>query len=129
MEVVELDDLCVVYVPGLSVQESYKGFLNGRNGPALRECRNIAESIVPCNEEHTGEVVFREDPNQPQDLDCEPRADKYMNAPVERHFREVEVLSDDNQPRRCVVEVRGNNSLDTSLRNLGSNAIQLGPGT
>lgn len=128
IKVDQVNGACIAQVPGLNVQESYEGFLNGSNGPALRECRNAVESFVPCHEEHTGEVVFREDPTQPQELSCEARASEYMNSPVDTHFRDVNVEALDTQPRRCVVEVRGRNTLETSLRNLGSDAIQLGSG-
>ena len=82
---------------------------------------------VSCGKEHTGEVVFREDPAHPKDLRCEERAAEYLGTPPQRHYRELSIVNTEESPRRCIVEARGANSLTDSLRNLGSNAVPVGP--
>lgn len=121
---------CVVRVPDLLLQESLADLLAEDRGTVLRECHSgTSGDFVPCSETHTGEVVSREGPAQPAEPDCEARAEAYMNTTAQRVFKQLEVTAMTGPPHRCVVQVRGNNTLETSLRNLGSRAVKLGSGS
>lgn len=125
-----LEASCVAQAPDLQLEESFEGVLDREDGSALRECyMDRTGSYVPCAERHTGEVIFREDPVNPTDLECETRAEEYMGTTLERIFPKLKIVSTANSPRRCIVEVRGNNTLEGSLRNQGPKAIDLKPGT
>lgn len=124
----EVEGVCSARLAGTDLQQSFKDILRQDNGQRFRECVDgLAGEIVPCSEEHTGEVVFREDPANPADLQCDERAAEYMGTSVQGHYLELNIVSTEESPRRCVVEARGANSLTGSLRDLGSKAVPIGP--
>lgn len=128
VRVEEVAGACSARLTGMDLQQSLEDILRQENGVWLRECMDgPSGEVVPCGEEHTGEVVFRENPADPSDLRCQEHAAEYMGTPLQRHYRELNVVSTEESPRRCVVEARGANSLTGSLKNLGSNAVPIGP--
>ena len=128
IRVLQKDGACFAEVPGPDLRQGFQDILRHESGTQLRECVDERSGeMVSCGENHTGEVVFREDPAHPSDLRCEERAEEYLGTLLQRHYRELRIVSTEGSPRRCVVEVRGANSLTDSLRSLGSKAVPIGP--
>ena len=128
VQVEEMAGACSARLAGTDLQQSFKDILRQNNGIRFRECVDgQSGQVVPCSAEHTGEVVFREDPADPADLRCAERAAEYMDTSVQGHYRELKLVSTEESPRRCVIKASGINSLTSSLRNLRANAVPIGP--
>lgn len=128
VQIGKVEGACSAQLAGTDLQQSFKDILRHDNGVRFRECVDgLADEVVPCSEEHTGEVVFREDPADPAELRCDERAAEYMGTSRQRHYRELKTVNTEEPPRRCVVEASGVNSLTSSLRDLGSKAVPIAP--
>ena len=118
---------CVVHLPVIS-PTPVSGMLSQGDGSVWRWCRNSREDTdVACSEPHDQEVVARVSPDSTDELDCESRAGQYMSIGWERVRNELAVSRDHAGPERiCVVTPRGDNSLEGTLRDLGTNSLPLG---
>jgi hypothetical protein len=119
--------VCTVGWTDGSLTGSQRGVLTSPAGDDWRRCRLATGSEVPCSERHTAEVVFDRSDTQDQTaaLNCEARAGQYVGRPFDQVADELKAVEDGGQ---CVVEVRGDNVLTASLRNLRSNALPIEAG-
>lgn len=130
LKVTESDDSCILQVENKQVSASFKDALFLSSGVTLRECFDKrSNQFVSCGENHTGEVVARVPADSAEPLDCEAKADQYMGQKFASRHDE---LTFDKIPtstaQRCVVSVRTDNRwLDTSLRGLGTKALETRP--
>jgi hypothetical protein len=100
---------------------SNENVLLGRDGDIWRRCLDQRRIEVSCSDLHVAEVIFvQEEGNEP--LNCKERADEYLGRPVEQ---EAENLRWVTQGTSCVIEVRGDHVLTSSIRNLGRGALPL----
>lgn len=127
VEVTDMDGHCVLSDTSQEPSISFSDALELDSGISLRECLDGRSSqFVACSEEHTGEVVARVEADSAESLDCESRARAYMGQDLSKRYEELtvdEVTTD--SARRCVVSLRADNRwMETSLRGLGSGAIE-----
>ncbi|THJ68003.1 hypothetical protein E8P82_04065 [Arthrobacter echini] len=97
--------------------------------PWLRRCfDDRSEQDVDCGQNHTGEYVWEADRASLEPVSCSAQASEYIGRPVEPLFRtlDVEDLSS-SELALCRVSVKGENSLEGSLRELASDQLQLAP--
>ena len=123
---------CKVTFP-VSLRESIEGKWREpslRQLPELRSCFNPdrADSIVGCNELHTGEVVYSQSGSDGTNLLCDMKAADYMDSDKEKwqdtlKTEEVEY----NGSWLCVAKTRNNNLLDSTLRSLRTRKIETKP--
>ncbi|MEX3632134.1 hypothetical protein [Rothia sp. LK2492] len=130
LKVTESNDSCILQVENEQVSASFKDALFLSSGVTLRECFDQqSNQFVSCGENHTGEVVARVPADSAEPLDCEAKADQHMGQKFASRHDE---LTFDKIPtpaaQRCVVSVRADNRwLDTSLRGLGTKALETRP--
>lgn len=130
LKVTESNDSCILQVENEQVSASFKDALFLSSGVTLRECFDKrSNQFVSCGENHTGEVVARVPADSAEPLDCEAKADQYMGQKFASRHDE---LTFDKVPtsaaQRCVVSMRADNRwLDTSLRGLGTKALEIRP--
>lgn len=123
---------CVVELPpDLPVTRSLRGVMAEESAkdrsPWLRRCfDDRSEQDVDCSGYHTGEYVWEMQRSSPEPIDCSSHASEYIGTSIGPLFRtlEVEDLST-SELGMCRVSVKGSNSLEGSLRNLGSNGLPL----
>ena len=97
----------------------------------LRACyagEQANQKIVDCSQPHTGEIIYQQDADDPQDMRCTERAEAYTNASESSwasilRVDSVEVEGDTT--RRCVLTTRNGGTLETGLRNLKNTSIQI----
>lgn len=117
---------------------SVKGILNvskGSAGDSFRLCRDdrTTAANVGCSVPHTGEYVGVPAGTVPDQRGCDEAAQRYLNLSVKEvsDWLAVTVLPtsnpNDGQPR-CVITVRGNQTLNASIRNIRTNALPLAAG-
>lgn len=117
---------------------SIKGILDvsrGSAGDSFRLCRDdrTTATDVGCNVPHTGEYVGVPAGTVPDQLGCEAAAKNYLNVSVNEVSDRLAVTPlptsnpDDGRPR-CVITVRGNQTLTGSIRNVRTNALPLAAG-
>jgi hypothetical protein len=81
----------------------------------------VGGSEISCSEPHSAEVIFEQsDPSEA--LDCESRANGYLDRPFSQYAADLRLLESGST---CVIEARGDNVLTASLRRLGANALPL----
>lgn len=125
----DLGGACVLEIPGAIVETTFENALRLDDGPALRECHvRTTNRFVPCGDPHTGEVVHRAKDGSTETLDCEMRAEEYMDTSVDQVFKELRVSIPQGDPRRCVVELRDDTKyMSTGLRGIGVGSIRTEP--
>ena len=82
---------------------------------------------MSCIEPHDEEVVALQAADSLQELDCVDEAGEYMSVVWERVQSELDVYEEQlDGARICVVAPRGANSLEGTLKDLGTNSLPLG---
>jgi len=112
---------CVVIDPSGTRTSTSQDSLLGRSGDVWRRCRDELSRERSCADEHESEVIYEQRVTG-EALDCEARADEYLEFPFDAHAEDLELLQDG---RRCYIAARGDGVLTHSLRRLGSNALPL----
>jgi hypothetical protein len=117
---------------------SVKGILAisaGAAGDSFRLCRDDRSSPtdVGCDVPHTGELVGSPAGTVPDQSGCEAAASSYLNLTFNdvSDRLKVTVLPTSNPTDglpHCVIAVRGNEVLTTSIRNVRTNALPLAAG-
>ena len=118
---------CSVHVPG-GIRWSAQNVLPAASGTVWRWCHNsLTDRDVPCSEAHDGEVVSSSPRPRDDELDCRADAETYMdrgwsgvNAELMHEVVEHEAAD------LCLVRPRGNNSLNGSIRRIGTRTLPLG---
>ncbi len=123
----ELGFTCVARFPFLLDRQA-SGALEDDDGSAWRWCRNSRSGAdVSCIEPHDEEVVALQAADSLQELDCVDEAGEYMSVVWERVQSELDVYEEQlDGARICVVAPRGANSLEGTLKDLGTNSLPLG---
>ncbi|MFC8040654.1 hypothetical protein ACFUOZ_14985 [Paenarthrobacter sp. NPDC057355] len=117
---------CVVIVPsGLS--STIRNGLSGPDHAALRQCWDrFADRDLSCDQTHTAEVVYTGPGTEAGN--CRSQADAYMADAFSRYEARLELLSRDADGGvSCLVQIKGSNVLEGSLRNLGTKALPSSP--
>lgn len=106
-----------------------KDILQTSRGDDWRRCidRRINRQVA-CSKDHTGEIVHLAD--GAAEPNCLQHAEEYMKIPIDRVAPDlsISIASIDNIPA-CVVEARGNNILDASLRSIGTRVLPIKDGS
>jgi hypothetical protein len=120
--------VCAVSPPAdTSRAQSADGILQTSAGESWRRCiDDRTEAEVPCSGPHTGEVVYEGIPPTGEDLDCVTRAERYLEAPLQRFSFQlsVETIEIDGHPG-CIVVVLGANLLTGSIRSVGTSTLPI----
>ena len=112
---------CIVDEPSQTRTSHSQDSLLSRSGDVWRRCHDDLSREVSCTDPHKAEVIH-EQQGSDQSLDCKARADRYLEAPFNRHAEDLELLQDSTH---CYIGVRGNGVLTHSLRRLRSSALPL----
>ena len=112
---------CTVGLPGESLDGSSDGVLGSDAGDVWRRCTDANSAEVPCSVEHTAEVIFVQAAST-EPLNCTARASDYLGTPFDRHSDDLEVVESGST---CLIQVRGDNVLTASVRDLRSTALPL----
>jgi hypothetical protein len=118
---------CFIGAPGGGpVEGSVRDALASPRGDVWRRCIDdrVARE-VHCAEPHTAEVIG---PPVSGELNCLAQADAYAETSVARFGLHLSVTAKGSEgAQQCVVEVRGDNVLVRSLRNLSAGALPIEP--
>ena len=112
---------CTVGLPGGGLDRASEGVLGGDAGDVWRRCLDGNDTELPCSEDHSAEVIF-EQADSTDSLNCVARASQYLGTPFDRHSDDLEVVESGST---CLIQVRGNNVLTASVRDLRSTALPL----
>lgn len=117
---------CSVPVPN-GMSWSAQGALATDGGDLWRWCRNsVTDQDVPCSEAHDAEVVSLYPQPREEELTCRTDAEQYMDRKWSGVSTDLVLSSRGHQAGDiCVVQPRGNNSLDGSIRRIGTRALPL----
>ena len=111
---------------------SVKDVLTTPDGDQWRRCIDdrLQRKDVPCSVPHTGEYVGFSAGSAPNVAACEIAAEKYMATTMPQVSGQLDISAlrtvnvNDDLPR-CLISVRGDNVLTSSLRRIGANALPL----
>ena len=119
---------CAVHPPpGASVSRSAADILQTTLGDSWRRCLDERiEAEVACSVPHTAEVVYIGKPSGGESLDCQRRAEEYLEAPLRRFSFQlsVETIEIDDEPA-CALVVLGANELTRSIRGIGTSTLPI----
>lgn len=105
------------------VERSLKDILSTSAGAPLRYCLDD-DRAINCGRPHKSEVVSSEPALSVKSLDCRAAAVHYLGIEATAWENDLTAASVDlGEARGCVVSVRGDNKLTTSLRRLGVSAM------
>lgn len=115
--------------PTMSVLTSVRGILDTTHSAAFRQCLNARTGMdVACDQKHTGEVVSVVDLSNAKPLNCDAAADRYMNHSLADFASQLTASNETaSKNYRCVVSVKGSNSLTSTLRALGTTSLPIVP--
>lgn len=118
---------CSVPVPN-GMNWSAQGMLATDGGTLWRWCRNsVTNQDVPCSEAHDAEVISLYPQPREEELECRTDAEAYMDRKWSGVSTDLVLSSMGHEAGEiCVVQPRGNNSLDDSIRRIGTRALPLG---
>lgn len=122
-----VDDSCILSLDGSPAEASIRDAFPSGRADGLRECWNgRARSLVPCSEDHTGEIVARVPAASTDSLDCEVAAGEYLEQDIAERFAQLTVEEISSEAaRRCVVSPRSDGVwLRTPLRGLGDGDVE-----
>ncbi|MGY1711381.1 hypothetical protein ACI8AC_17930 [Geodermatophilus sp. SYSU D00758] len=112
---------CTVVAPSDRLSSRNEDVLLGRAGDSWRRCEDELDRQVGCSEPHVTEVIF-DHPGGSTPVDCQGRADEYLETPLRQEAADLELLQDG---QRCLIAVRGDNVLTASLRRLRSGSLPI----
>ncbi|MFF0943977.1 hypothetical protein ACFYE2_07085 [Kocuria sp. CPCC 205300] len=120
------DRACSVRVPG-GMNRSAEGVLTTESGTGWRWCRNsVTGQDVPCSDAHDEEVVSFSPRPRDQELGCRADAETYMDRGWSGVSTDLALAVVEHEAGDlCVVRPRGNNSLDGSVRRIGTRTLPL----
>jgi hypothetical protein len=122
--------VCIVSIPsGAQTSGSVKQVLDTPGGDVWRRCLdNRYGREVPCSDPHTDEFVFSGLLSPSESLDCTDRASRYLMATVAGLSTQLTVRdARQGTTLQCLVEVLGENVLNSSVRRIGTNALPITP--
>lgn len=117
---------CSVHVPD-GMNRSAEGVLTTESGTVWRWCRNsVTDQDVPCSDAHDEEVVSFSPRPRDEELDCRADAETYMDRGWSGVSTDLALAMVEHEAGDlCVVRPRGNNSLDGSIRRIGTRTLPL----
>lgn len=118
---------CRFQVPP-ETRSSARSALTKNAAAAWRWCINSTTSKdVPCSSEHDKEVVSVYAHPRRDEMNCRADAEKYLNQGWSSVNNELSLSATSHETGDiCVLGPRGNNSLEGSVRRLGTSALPLG---
>lgn len=122
---------CLVTPPASLSSGTSRRILDGHRGDVWRRCLDsrFGNREVPCAEPHTAEFVFSGTLKATEHLDCAKRGSSYLGADLSLYTDDLEVeTATQETASECLLAVRGANTLTSSLRRIGTNALPLSPG-
>ncbi len=115
----------------LDVTTSARDVLASDDHDSWRRCYRLrTNTVVPCNEPHTGEYIATGSKRRATFSECVAAANIYTDQGFDENKDLLQAVAlatidgEDNGPR-CMIAVRGTQSLDASIRGLGVNAVPL----
>ncbi len=113
------------------VAETARGALKSEGSDGWRRCVDgETNMLVGCDVPHTGEYLATGQAGKASGPECEDAAARYMDQTVENlsaqvRIRVIDEVDADADSARCVVEVRGSQPLNGSLRRLGQRDLPI----
>lgn len=124
--------VCVAKADGAFSTGPLRGALGGSDSAYLRRCVNdvLTPVEVRCSERHTQEYVGLRDGTAPTAAQCDEAAESYMNVDLSRVYDHLAVdvvqsVKLDITHPRCVIRIRGSDSLTDTVRNIGTNTLPI----
>lgn len=122
----ETSNGCQIRLPS-TFNKSVQGILDERDGDFLRACIDDDLNEVGCDEPHRYEIVARAPFASLDPGTCPTVAEQYLGARLSRHENEIRVGNfKQGNDLLCVLEVRGDNHLYASVRNVADNSLPIG---
>ncbi len=120
-------DRCLVEGISASTTQSLKGILATSSGDPFRTCWDkTTNSIVGCDVAHDAELIYR---GGAEITDCKEQYLAYVGHSYDQKGTKLQLKTDSDTGtlNTCWAELRSQNRLDKSIRNLKDNALPIQP--